>query len=179
MKNKLFKLLCALDKESSRFLNMLKNIVHPLKNETIPSVTVDDDEESKALFARAYEGVSGTDTKIYLFDKGPDEEIKESEFWNHENNASFISGISFGGGSLLMPGGTIVSPVIHNMKPLHRLLGQERMLVVKAATPLGNVAILHKGMVKFGNVIEFSIDDIVIKARLNFNQLTHELDLEE
>lgn len=161
MKNQLFDIVCKLDKETSRFFNKIKNKIKPLGEvkQTIPS---------KAEFY----SYAGTDVKGYILD--PEEDIDGKM----PRPFPLLQGISFGR-LQDKPVGTISCILFDSMRPFHRLLGQEKRIILRAADEYGKISTLYDGIVKFYDYLDWgmSVDDIVVEVSLNFTQLSQKLDL--
>lgn len=172
MKDLIFKTLCTVDKESSRFLNKLKNIINPLNEEIVPM--------TPPVFTRGYCPFGGTDIAFYLLDED-DPALKN---WyglgpspHVPTPIPFIQGIKFLNNGL----GNITCPLFDTMRPYHELLGKTKHLVIKGANEYGKTTILFEGIIEFNTMLkwEASIGDIIIEVQLDFNILSQKLDIEE
>jgi len=172
MKDLIYKTLCTIDKESSRFLNKLKNIINPLNKEELPKGF-----QQSFMSVLRKDSFGGTDTKIYIIEE-------DNNLWGMKRPpeapltaASFISGIEFTSHGR----GVITCPVFDGMRPIHELLGKTKKVILCAANEYGKIAVLFEGIVEFDKYLTWgvSIDDIVIETHLNFTQLSQVLDLEE
>lgn len=172
MKDLAYKLVCKLDKETSRLCNKIKNHLKPLKDEKVPSIPF-------SAFTRGYESFSGTDIKCYILDL--DQELYEEHDGVRFKNgaAGWVQAFEFHGGEF--PTGTLTAIILDDMKDLHRLLGKEKRLIIEAANEYGNYAILYNGVVEFDKALKWamSIDDIICEVRLDFYQVSEKLDIEE